>query len=366
MDIEEVLSFIKKLFIVNSRPPLTPAQEALIRYCYCEEDKTYDEMEEPFYGYKIGYIKTQLAPRLWESLTQVTGKEITKKTLKSVLTEIIEKARKIDSVGEVIRKRYKITKIINKGAFSKIVLAEDLDLGNQRCMIKQVICPKNDTETRRRLNTEIGFLYQLNWHRQIPGYIAHFEDEESFYIVYRYVEGEALNQQLPEEELAKPWEEEAVIKLLLNILNVLEFVHKRSMIHRDIRPSNLIQSPEGEIYLINFGLIKELCGLTRKSYVGSSREYSAPEQLAGIPKFRSDIYSVATIGIQALTGLPPRQFEVDSETGQIIWHKAAQVSEKLATILDKAAHPNWEKRQSSVTEVMTELKALKKLNGLNI
>jgi len=358
MDVEEVLVFIKKLFVVNYRQPLTPAQEALIRYCYCE-DKTYDQMEEPFYGYSIGFIRTQLAPRLWESLTQVTGKRITKRTLKSVLTEIIEKTRKIDVVGDVIRERYKITKIINKGAFSKICLAQDLDVNNQLCMIKQVTCPKNDVETRRRLNTEVGFLYQLNWHRQIPGYIAHFEDEESFYIVYRYVEGEALNQQLPEDQLAKPWEEEAVINLLLNILNVLEFVHKRGMIHRDIKPSNLIQGPQGEIYLINFGLIKEICGLTKRSFVNALIEYGAPEQLAGAPKLRSDIYSVAMIGIQALTGIPPRQFVIDFETGEIIWQNQARVSKKLAAILDKAADPNWQKRQESVTEIITELKRIK-------
>ena len=357
MDIEEVLSFVRKEVLEKTRQPLTIAQEGLIRYCYCEEDKTYDDMEEPFYGYKVGYIKTQLAPRLWESLTQVLGKKITRKTLKSVLQEIINQAKTVDGVEQVIQNRYRVTKVINKSEFGKICLAEDLDLDNQICMLKQVVCKRNDEVTRNRLNKEITFLYQLNWHRQIPGYIAHFEDKESFYIVYKYVEGEALSDKLPEEKLSQPWSQDKVITLLVNVLNVLEFVHKRGMVHRDVRPSNLIESPKGEIYLINFGLIKNLCDLQTRTFTGTIG-YSAPEQLSGMPKFRSDIYAVAMVAIQALTGVPPKDFKVDFDRGRIIWQPEAQVSPELARIIDKMAEFNWENRYQSATEILKELKAL--------
>ncbi len=357
MDIEEVLSFIKEQLIKKNEQSLTRAQAELIKYFYCWPDKTYYDLEAPFYGYTVGFVRTALAPKLWRTLSEVIGERVKKTNLKSVLEETLRNSK----VGQVIRERYKITELINKGEFGNICLAEDLEQEKQRCVIKQFNRKQNDETTSRRFHTEVGCLYQLNWHRQIASYIDHFEDEENFYIVYKYQEGEALSQKLPEEESGKPWTEDAVIHLLLSILNVLEFVHKKAMIHRDIRPSNLIQSPGGEICLINFGSIKDL-SLSQTtnliiSFTGTIG-YSAPELLAGNPKLGSDIYSVGMLGIQALTGVPPIKFNIDFKIDKIIWKQPTNLNQKLAKILDKMAHRDWKERYRSATEALKEAEEL--------
>ncbi|MDZ8108644.1 MAG: serine/threonine-protein kinase [Nostoc sp. DedQUE12a] len=357
MEIKEILKFIKEQVVEKTRKPLTFAEEELIYQCW-KENKPYEELEDPFCGHTIGFIKTQIAPKLWDRLTQVTGRKVTKRNFRSVLEKAYEEYLKIDVVGQIIRERYQINQVINKGDFSKIYLAEDLDLKNKLCIVKQIIRKKDERVTKKNFDTEVSFLYQLGWHSQIPGYLSHFEDGESFYLVYEYVEGEALSQKLPEEESGSLWEENSVINLLLNVLNVLEFVHKRGVIHRDIRPSNLIESPNGKIYLINFGLLKELGALQTRTFTGTLG-YSAPEQSQGIPKYCSDIYAVAMLGIQALTGVPPKEFKVNYETGEIIWHKQVKTSQELTHILNKMARPNWKERYQSATEVLQDLKKLR-------
>nr|WP_298917188.1 serine/threonine-protein kinase [uncultured Nostoc sp.] len=247
--------------------------------------------------------------------------------------------------------------IINKADFSKIYLAKDLDLKNKLCIVKQIIRKKNDRVIRKNFDTEVSFLYQLGWHPQIPGYLAHFEDGESFYLVYEYVEGGSLSKRLPEEESSLLWKEESVIDLLSKVLNVLEFVPKRDVIHRDIRPSNLIVSPESKIYLINFGFIKELVSLQTRTFT-ATLGYSAPEQSQGFPRFCSDIYALAMVGIQGLTGVPPKKFQVNYETQKIIWHHQANTSPEFTNILDKMTFPDWKERYQSASEVLQDLKKL--------
>ncbi len=356
MEYQEILSFVKDQVVQKTRKPLTFAEENLICQ-FWEENKPYEELEEPFCGHSIGYVKTQTAPKLWDRLTQVTGQKVTKRNFRSILEKAYAEYLKIDVTDQVLRDRYQIMEIINKTDFSKIYLAKDLDLNNKLCIVKQIIRKKNDRVIRKNFDTEVGFLYQLGWHSQIPGYLAHFEDGESFYLVYEYVEGESLSKRLPEEESGLLWKEESVINLLLKVLNVLEFVHKRGVIHRDIRPSNLIQSPEDKIYLINFGLIKELGSLQTRTFTGTLG-YSAPEQSQGIPKFCSDIYALGMVGIQGLTGVPPQKFKVNHETGKIIWHQQVKTSPEFTNILDKMACPDWKKRYQSASEVLQDLKKL--------
>jgi serine/threonine-protein kinase len=187
--------------------------------------------------------------------------------------------------------------------------------------------------------------------------MAHFEDESGYFLVHEFVEGFSLNNKLLENDSSEPWSEAQVVELIDDILNILHFVHQNSIIHRDIKPSNLIKKPDGKIVLINFGSIKQIDNSNKRTFFGTPG-YMAPEQSHGTPLLCSDIYGVAILGIQALTGLPPTQFKVNYETGQIIWHEQASVSQKFAEILDKMSQFDWKNRHQSAEEVLQALKGL--------
>ncbi|MBD1940798.1 serine/threonine protein kinase, partial [Coleofasciculus sp. FACHB-712] len=220
-------------------------------------------------------------------------------------------------LGKTLSGRYQIIKHLGGGGFGQTYLAEDQQLpGNPQCVVKQLKPKANDSLTlevaRRLFDREVQVLYRLGNHNQIPQLLAHFEEEQEFYLVQEFIEGHELKQELP---VGKQLREDFVIVLLQDLLEVLAFVHQQDVIHRDIKPSNLIRrKQDGKLVLIDFGAVKEVgtetvssSGETTLTVVIGSPGYMANEQLSGKPRFSSDIYAVGMLGIQALTGLPPSQ-----------------------------------------------------------
>ncbi|MGK7955463.1 MAG: serine/threonine protein kinase, partial [Crocosphaera sp.] len=142
------------------------------------------------------------------------------------------------------------------------------------------------------------------------------------------------------------------------VLNILQFVHHKNIIHRDIRPSNLIETPDGDIVLINFGSVKQIDNSHKRSSFLGTPGYAAPEHFHGISRQCSDIFSLSMLAIQALTGLPPTNFKIDAQKGGILWPETVFVSKKFAAILKKMAQYDFKSRYQSVAEVIKDLKKL--------
>jgi len=265
--------------------------------------------------------------------------------------------------------RYKIISQLGAGGFGQTFLAQDLHLpGHPQCVVKQLkpqATDANSLETARRLfDIEAQVLYKLGNHDQIPRLLAHFEDNQEFYLAQELIEGELLTQELAG---GHPWPEVRVVALLQDILQVLTFVHQEQVIHRDIKPSNLIRrQQDGKIILIDFGAVKQAStqvvnrknGQTKTISIGT-QGYTPKEQLGGNPRFSSDIYAVGIVGIQALTGIHPRRLSEDSETGEINWRThAKQVSPELAAILDRMVRYDFRVRYPTAAEALLALKNL--------
>ena len=359
MEVEQVFSFLGSL---PSSKYLDAIERLILQHSW--EGITYEEMMDYITGYSSQYIKTNKAPELWEKITRIlresdlitNEEEVTKRNVRIVLEPIIKRHQPTDLVGKVIHGRFQIKQLLSKGEFGNSYIGEDLHLNNKSCVVKQFKARSNPS-IKIKFERESGALYQLSLHRQIPRLVAHFEDESGYFLAYEFIEGFALNNKLLEDDLSQPWSEAQVVELIGDILKILDFVHQNSIIHRDIKPSNLIKKPDGEIVLINFGSIKQLDNSNKRTFFGTPG-YMAPEQSHGTPSRCSDIYGVAILGIQALTGLPPTQFKVNYESGQIIWREQASVSQKLADILDKMSQFNWINRHQSAQEVLQELKRL--------
>ncbi|MGB6016923.1 MAG: serine/threonine-protein kinase [Nodosilinea sp.] len=274
--------------------------------------------------------------------------------------------------------RYQVVRRLGSGGFSRTFLVTDIHLPNHpRCVIKQLKVQDKDTGTldmaRRLFDTEARVLYQLGNHPQIPALMAHFEEDQEFYLAQEYIEGSRLNRQVEE---GKPWSETRVVLLLQEVLEILSFVHRQQVIHRDIKPSNLIRRHrDGKLVLIDFGAVKQVTssplldaetGATNITVAIGTHGYMPNEQYAGKPRFSSDVYAVGILGIRALTGLHPQKLEEDPATSEIDWRQhAPTVSSSLAAVLDKMVRYDFRDRYPTAQEALEALQNLPNpLHGL--
>jgi len=272
----------------------------------------------------------------------------------------------------ILRGRYKIVSSLGSGGFGKTFLAQDLDLpGHPQCVVKQLKPQSNHPfvlQTSRRLfDQEAQILHQLGNHSQIPRLLAHFEENQEFYLVQELIIGHDLKQELP---LGQHWSQKQVVVLLTDILQILEYVHQQNVIHRDLKPANLIRrTSDGKLVLIDFGAVKQVSTQTIDAQGEQSLTiaigtpgYIPAEQLQGKPRLSSDIYALGMLGIQALTGVLPNQLPENSNTGEVSWRNQLEVEQvqgsPLLDILDKMVLRDFRQRYQNATEVLQILAPL--------
>ncbi len=273
-------------------------------------------------------------------------------------------------LGKLLDRRYEVTQVLGSGGFGRTYLAQDTRRpGNPTCVVKQLKPLSTDPsflETARRLfNSEAETLEKLGHHDQIPRLLAYFEEDQEFYLVQEFIEGHTLTQEL---QPGQRWEEGRVIALLQEVLSILDFVHRHGVIHRDIKPDNLIRrKSDNKLVLVDFGAVKQIRtqfaatqGRASNTVAVGTPGYMASEQALGQPRPSSDIYALGIIGIQAITGLMPVNFQEDLSTGEILWQQLVPVSRGLANSLTKMVRYHFKDRYHSASEA---LQALQQLNN---
>lgn len=271
-------------------------------------------------------------------------------------------------INTILGSRYYVKDKLGEGGIGETYLAIDRDQpSNYLCVIKR-LKPQNVNQSQMRwlqqsFVREATMLQKLGNHNQIPRLLAFFEENSEFFIVQEFIEGNNLRAEL---SLGKQWDENQVIFLLRDILEVLEFVHQQGVIHRDLKPDNLIRRrTDRKIVLIDFGAVKEISTqvfntqgqIVSTTYVIGTPGYMPAEQLRQNPTLSSDIYAVAMIALEALTGLYPAEF-VDSYTGQVVWRDRVRVRSDFANCLDKmlAYHPH--ERYHSASDALYAIQEL--------
>jgi ABC-type branched-subunit amino acid transport system substrate-binding protein/serine/threonine protein kinase len=270
-------------------------------------------------------------------------------------------------LGELLAGRYKITEILGAGGFGQTYIACDTQRpGSPRCVVKHLIFSSQNEavlqQVRRLFRAEAETLEVLGRHDQIPQLLAYFEIDQEFYLVQEFIPGHSLSQEMGE---GVRWSEPAVINFLEDVLQILEFVHGRGVIHRDIKPDNLIRRPDQKLVLIDFGAVKnigntiaEATGETAFSIPIYTSGYGASEQCLGRPRYSSDLYSLGMIAIQALTGMRPSQLPQDLHTCEVIWRDQATTTDALAEILERMTCFHFNQRYQSATEVLKALRQI--------
>ncbi|HEY9645271.1 MAG TPA: serine/threonine-protein kinase [Chroococcidiopsis sp.] len=265
--------------------------------------------------------------------------------------------------------RYRLISKLGAGGFGQTFLAEDTHLpGHPRCVVK-LLKPQTSDPTamqmaRRCFDTEAQTLYRLGSHDQIPRLLAHFEDQDEFYLVQEFIAGASLSKELVR---GKAWSQTQTITLLREILQILTFVHQQQVIHRDVKPSNMIRrESDGQIVLIDFGAVKQVSaatadpdsGMTNLTISIGTQGYMPNEQIAGKPRFSSDVYAVGVIGIQALTGTHPKYLD-DDIRGEIEWHHlASHANRELLEVIDHMVRYDFRDRFVAAADALAALDSM--------
>lgn len=268
--------------------------------------------------------------------------------------------------------RYRVIQPLSKGGFGTTYLAEDTNYpDNLKCVVKKLHSNADNPEflkiSRRMFAKEAKTLAKLGKHSQIPQLLAYFEEDKEFYLVQQYIRGVTVSKEL---ELGQIWTEAKVIEFLQDLLTVVDFVHQSGVIHRDIKPDNLIRRAlDNKLVLVDFGTVKEVM-LTQSQAIASTvaigtQGYMPTEQARGKPRFASDIYAVGMIAVQALTGVHPLQLPED-ENGETLWQKQAQCSPLLQEIISKMICYHFKDRYHSAQEILTNLDILQNRSGNSI
>jgi CHASE2 domain-containing sensor protein/tRNA A-37 threonylcarbamoyl transferase component Bud32 len=268
-------------------------------------------------------------------------------------------------LGTVLGERYRIIDVLGVGGFGKTYLAEDThpSYNSRRCVVKQFKPATQDARSleiaRRLFNKEVEVLKRLGQHDQIPTFIDFFEENQEFYLVQELIEGQPLSEEFAQRKLT----EKEVLEFLQDALSVLEFIHKSQVIHRDIKPGNLIRRKrDGKIVIIDFGAVKEIntqlaSGSGQSSFtVGiGTQGYTPSEQLAGKPRFCSDIYALGMTAIQSLTGLQPAQLPEDPDTSEYLWQDYADISLGLRFVLNRMVRFHHSQRYLTASDALRAL-----------
>ena len=262
----------------------------------------------------------------------------------------------------LLNHRYRLLRVLGSGGFGRTYVAEDIQqVGQPKCVIKQLKPASQDPTfleiARRLFFNEVEILGKLGGHDRIPALLHDFEEDHQFYLVQEYIEGQPISDELAD---LKQLEESEVVALLRDVLEILEFVHQNNIVHRDIKPSNLMRRQcDRRIVLIDFGAVKEMqtqllqgTGQTNLTVGIATQGYGPTEQLAGKPRYNSDVYALGITAIQALTGLHPSQLPTHPTTGEVIWRDRAVVTHWLAQSLNQMVRYHFNQRFQSATEVL--------------
>src|SRR5919199_36772 len=267
----------------------------------------------------------------------------------------------------LLRDRYRAIKAIGQGGFGRTFLAVDEDKPSKpRCVIKQFLPPetplipsasnRNSKKAAELFEQEAMRLDELGKHPQIPELLAYSIQDSRQYVVQEFIDGQNLAQIV---ETEGTFTEHQIQDLLNSLLPVLHFIHSHNVIHRDIKPGNIIRRADKQLVLVDFGAAKMATGtalLKTGTSIGSP-EYIAPEQARGKAFFTSDLYSLGVTCLYLLTQVSP--FDLfDPGEDAWIWRQYLAnnpVSEKLGKILDKMIENATNRRYQTAVEVLKEI-----------
>ena len=264
--------------------------------------------------------------------------------------------------GTVLSGRYLLDQKLGSGGMSTVYLAKDETL--QRWVAAKVLHREisDQPDQIERFRREARAVAQVS-HPNVVAVIDAGEDGGRPYIVFEYCDGETLKQRI--DRMGRlPLDEAAAYAI--EVGRGLQAAHARRLVHRDVKPQNVLIDSEGRAKVTDFGIARELeqDGLTKTGRVLGTTDYVSPEQAMGQPvDDRSDIYSLGVLLYEMLTGDVP--FKAETVVGVAMKHvneqmpdvqrKRPEVSSALAAVIERATEKKPEKRYPEMATMLADL-----------
>lgn len=258
--------------------------------------------------------------------------------------------------NDIIDSKYEILKLLNTGGMnSAIYLALDKKL-NRQWAIKKV--RKSSSQTTSMLMAEASIMKNLD-HPMLPRIVGIEEDLKFFYIIMDFVQGENLKTVVTS---SGPQAQDTVVSWGVKLCDVLTYLHGKGIIYRDMKPANIMLSPDGNIKLIDFGIAREYKENASEDTTALGTEgYAAPEQYEGKGQTdaRTDVYGMGITLFQLLTGVNPSSYQENIFSIRL---QNPNLSSGLDKIILKCTNKDPKKRYQSTEELKKALLNYRKLD----
>ena len=264
--------------------------------------------------------------------------------------------------GRIIGNRYEIIEKVGSGGMATVYKARDTILN--RYVAVKVLRDEftTDDEFIKRFNTEAQSAARLT-HPNIVSVFDVGQEYNIYYIVMELIQGKTLKQIISEEG-ALPWK--WTVNIAIQICSALEMAHRNGIVHRDIKPHNIIITEEGIAKVTDFGIAKAVSNSTITAFgttIGSVHYFSPEHARGGYTDAKSDIYSLGVVMYEMITGRVP--FDADTPVSVALKHMQeepiepiklnSKVPESVNKIILKAMKKDANSRYDSATEMMKDL-----------
>lgn len=275
-------------------------------------------------------------------------------------------------IGKVINDRYKVIEKLGGGGMSIVYLAEDTIL-NRKVAIKAISIAANEKEeTIERFEREVHNLTQLS-HKNIVNVYDVTENDDCFFIVMEYIDGPTLSEYIANH---KPLDIQTITNFTEQIIDGIKHAHETKIVHRDIKPQNILIEKDKTLKILDFGIAKALSEttMTQTNHVLGTVQYLSPEQARGeSTDSGTDIYSIGVVLYEMLVGKPP--YNGENAISIAIKHiqddmpnptdQRLDIPQALSNVVLKATEKNKKERYQSVDEMQEDLTSVLSDNRAN-
>ena len=264
-------------------------------------------------------------------------------------------------IGQIVKERYEIVEILGEGGMAFVYKARDKQL--QRYVAIKTLKPNyvNQEKFVDRFRREAQTAANLNHPNIVQIFDWGIDDEP--YFVMEYIEGNTLTSIISGNRTVGLND---ILYIGSQVANGLKEAHKRGLVHRDIKPGNIMITPDGKVKVTDFGIVSlqnEESDITKTGAVLGTASYISPEQAQGKPvSFESDLYSLGTVLYELIAGKPP--FTGDSPIATATKHltdkpeKLSNFRKDIPKALENAILKLLEKRPSDRFKSAEDLRAL--------
>ncbi|GCE14005.1 serine/threonine protein kinase [Tengunoibacter tsumagoiensis] len=260
--------------------------------------------------------------------------------------------------GSLLKKRYLILSQLGVGGYGEVYKALDQDFGNRAVAVKELTQRGLSSQEIQQASEDFkreAFLLASLTHPNLPSIYDHFTEHGRWYLVMSFIEGETLESYLQRSRMGRLPIEKA-IDIGIQLASVLSYLHTRKppVIFRDLKPSNIMRIPDGQLYLIDFGIARHFKqGKLKDTMALGSPGYAAPEQYGRAQTTpQTDVYSLGAVLHHLLSGQDPTLNPFQHAPLELPGYPA------LNTLIQCMLEKDAKKRPSSMANIKRELQRM--------